>query len=676
MKVMGPIYYVYLVLDIITQILVPFLLILIPAEVIRLLQRKMELNELLLNISLFIGVVLCLNLVRTFVHQEYDKMGIMLTDVQYWRRLEKKVLSCEITQFEDEKERERLWEVLGCLNQGDGMDHYSGVRGLYVYGSALVINVGGFLLYAILAGKLHPLLFLLLFFTAVLNCYAKSRAIRYQFNNMESFWENSSRFWYLKKESINTEKAKDIRMYHLFHWFKRALNQNVKEASSIYDDVQKHHFYANIVMCITSLLRDGLSYGFLIYQLMKGNMDVAEFLVYIGIVAGFGTWISQIVENYTYLRKISNEISMFRAYVEEDGRGSGKVEGNEEVTGDEREEGIKKSKENKNANVDWKVAGYEKAKENGKLKENHKVTRYKKENEEVTIPRACYSIVFEDVSFGYGDKKLFEHFSLKIDAGEKVALVGMNGAGKTTLMKLLCGLYPLSGGRILIDGIDISTMEKEQYYRYISILFQEVKVLPFTIGKNVSCAWTKEEQRQMEERKYDNRFSRAFAKVESSDIHGNVYDEDKVIQCLKQAKLWDKVQTLPKGIHTTLTQILDRSGIQLSGGETQRLMLARALYKDTPILILDEPTAALDPIAESELYEEYSSLCENKISVFISHRLSSTRFCDRILFLEHGKILEEGNHDSLMKMNGKYADMYRIQSHYYQKEVKKHEAGI
>lgn len=619
-KIIGYVYYAYLVLDIITQILVPFLLILIPAEVIRLLQSRMELSELLLDVSLWIGLILSLNLVRTYVHQEYDKMGLMLTDVQYWRRLEKKVLSCEITQFEDEKERERLWEVLGSLNQGDGMNHYSGVRGLYVYGSALVINIGGFLLYAILAGKLHPLLLLLLLFTAILNCYAKSRAIKYQFNHMEFFWENSSRFWYLKKESINTEKAKDIRMYHLYNWFQRALGQNTKEATKIYNDVQKHHFYGNIVMCVTSLLRDGFSYGFLIYQLMQGNMDVAEFLVYIGIVAGFGTWISQIVENYTYLRKISNEISIFRDYVGEE------------------------------------------------VKENEK--------EQLTIPSVCHSIIFEDVSFGYGNTMLFEHFSLRIDAGEKVALVGMNGAGKTTLMKLLCGLYPLSGGRILIDGVDIATMEKEQYYRYISILFQEVKVLPFTIGKNVSCAWTNAEQRQMEEKKYDNRYSRAFAKVSSNDIHGNVYDEEKVVQCLKQAKLWDKVQTLPKGIHTNLTQILDRSGIKLSGGETQRLMLARALYKDAPILILDEPTAALDPIAESELYEEYSSLCENKISVFISHRLSSTRFCDRILFLEHGKILEEGNHDSLMKMNGKYADMYRIQSHYYQKEVKKHEAGI
>lgn len=130
---------------------------------------------------------------------------------------------------------------------------------------------------------------------------------------------------------------------------------------------------------------------------------------------------------------------------------------------------------------------------------------------------------------------------------------------------------------------------------------------------------------------------------------------------------------LPRGIHTVLTQWLDEDGISLSGGELQRLMLARALYKNAPILILDEPTSALDPIAESELYEEYAKLCSGKISLFISHRLSSTRFCEKILFLENGKIVEEGTHDELMKKMGKYAKMFNIQSHYYQKEVEENE---
>ena len=153
-------------------------------------------------------------------------------------------------------------------------------------------------------------------------------------------------------------------------------------------------------------------------------------------------------------------------------------------------------------------------------------------------------------------------------------------------------------------------------------------------------------------------------------------DEARVIECLKRVDLWQKVSALPKGIYTSLTRKVDRDGVELSGGETQRLMPARALYKDAPVLILDEPTAALDPVAESRLYEEYARMCEGKISVFISHRLSSTRFCDRIVYLENGRIAEQGTHDALMAKNGRYARMFNIQAHYYQKKVVNGEAVV
>lgn len=626
-KIFGYRYYGYLLLNIMIQIIIPFLLILIPAEVLRLLQSGIELSEILVRIAVWIGGILVLNLIRTYVDQEIKKMGIMLSDIQYWSKFNKKLLSCDISELEEPDSRKRLSEVRGYLSNSDGMGQYDGVIGFYMYGSAFIINVGGFLLYASMAGRLHILLLFLLVFTSIVNCIAKSRAIHYQFNNMDSFWENNSRFWYLKRESINTEKAKDIRMYGMYQWFKNALDKNTKEATKLYGNVQKHHYYANIIINITAFLRDAGSYLFLIILMMKGKMEVAEFLIYVGIVAGFGTWISQMVASYTYIKRINLGISKFREYV--------------------GEKSLEKSRE-ENTNED---------------------------KEDMSIPKTCSTIVFEDVSFSYGDKMIFEHFSLTLNAGEKVALVGINGAGKTTLMKLLCGLYPLSGGRILIDGVDINTIEKEEYRRYISILFQEICVLPFSIAKNISCAWTKEEEELLDANQFETNYSHAFSKVDK-DLHENKYEEERVLKSLEQTKLLDKVLSLPKGIHTSLTKILDLNGIQLSGGETQRLMLARALYKNAPILILDEPTAALDPIAESELYEEYAGLCKGKISVFISHRLSSTRFCDRILFLEHGRILEEGNHESLMKKAGEYAKMYQVQSHYYQKEVEKLEAGI
>jgi ATP-binding cassette, subfamily B, bacterial len=626
MKIIGYRYYVYLLLDIIIQIIGPFLLILIPAQVVRLLQDKIALEKVLVHILVWIVGILILNLVRTFVHQQIDNMVFVLTEVQYWRKLNDKVLSCDLKKLEDHEEQDRLHEVRSSLREGDGMENYSGIRGFYLYGSSLIINIGGFLFYACLAGRVHPILLVILFLTAVMNCFAKSKAIRYQFKHIPDFWSNNRRFWYLKRESINTEKSKDIRMYHMYDWFERELETNTKEATVVYNNIQKRHCYANVVVKITAIVRDAFAYGFLIYQLMHGSMEVAEFVLYIGVVAGFGTWVSQIVDSYTFLRKINDGIALFRAYINED-----------------------------NEDKDESEQDYVKVE---------------------SIPDSCHTITFEDISFGYNETMIFEHFSLEIKEGEKIALVGVNGAGKTTLMKLMCGLYPLNGGRILVDGQDIAKLNKEQYYRYISILFQDVHVLPFSIAKNISCAWTTEEMKQMEHSENESLCSRVFTKLETNTLENNIYEEERVVDALKQANLWEKVSSLPKGIHTSLTQILDAEGIQLSGGETQRLMLARALYKNAPILILDEPTAALDPISESELYEEYASLCTGKISVFISHRLSSTRFCDRILFLENGKIIEEGNHETLMNQNGKYANMYRIQAHYYQKEAERYEAGI
>lgn len=621
MKLVGMRYYLYLLLDIVMQITTPFFLVLIPAEVVRMLQKKFELGEMLFTIAVWITVILLMNLIRTFCHQKMENMAHILMNTQYWRKLHREMLSCDLQKIENSKERDILTEVMGSLYGMDGMGNYAGVSGLYIYAISLVVNIGGFLLYAAITSSLHILLFVVLFLTSAINCFVKNKAIQYQFIHMESFWENNERFWYMKNESINIEKAKDIRMYHLHRWFSRALKNNTEEATREYDNVMQYHFYANSAVRFTSLFRDGFAYLFLIMQLTSGSMDVSTFIIYLGVVAGFGAWITKIVESYTYLNQINYGISLYRSYVETE------------------------------ANDDQSLP--------------------------IIVPKSCQEIAFQDVCFGYDANRLiFDHFSWNLKAGEKIALVGINGAGKTTLTKLLCGLYPLKSGRITVDGQDISTMDKDQYYRYISILFQDVHVLPFSIAKNISCAWTDEEMNAIQEEYQGTEVYRAFLNSDKSSVHMNAYDEERIVSCLKQVKLWDKVSQLPNGIHTVLTKILDAGGIQLSGGETQRLMLARALYKNAPILILDEPTSALDPIAESELYEEYAELCEDKISIFISHRLSSTRFCDRILFMENGRIVEQGTHDELMVLNGKYANMYQIQSHYYQKEVEKHEAGI
>lgn len=251
--------------------------------------------------------------------------------------------------------------------------------------------------------------------------------------------------------------------------------------------------------------------------------------------------------------------------------------------------------------------------------------------------KKSYSLEFKNVSFCYENTEEYtlENINITIKAGEKLAIVGLNGAGKTTLVKLLCGFYDPTEGIVLLNGRDIKEFNRKEYYKLFTAVFQDFNILPLSIAENIS-------------------------QLTGADI-----DREKIYHCLKQADLEEKIKSMPKGIDTLLIKDVNDEAVELSGGETQKFMLARALYKDAPVLILDEPTAALDPIAESRLYEKYNELSAKKTSVYISHRLASTRFCDRIILIDNKRITEQGTHDELMKKGGKYADLFEIQSKYY-----------
>lgn len=255
-----------------------------------------------------------------------------------------------------------------------------------------------------------------------------------------------------------------------------------------------------------------------------------------------------------------------------------------------------------------------------------------------TVPE----IEFRNVSFRYAGaaQDTIHDLSLRIKGGEKLALVGLNGAGKTTLVKLLCGLYRPASGEIYFNGVPLSDFKREDYYSLVSPVFQEVRTAFFSLAETVSGK------------------SMAETDLKKAEI------------CMRQAGLGAKIDALPEGIHTKLNKKIHESGIELSGGEAQKLMLARALYKDAPLLILDEPTAALDPIAESKIYTEFNVMAKSKTSLFISHRLASTSFCDRIILLENGNIIEQGTHQELIAANGKYKELFEIQSCWYKDDMK------
>lgn len=253
---------------------------------------------------------------------------------------------------------------------------------------------------------------------------------------------------------------------------------------------------------------------------------------------------------------------------------------------------------------------------------------------------APFSIEFKNVGFQYegAGRKVLDGLSFQIRPNEKIALVGMNGAGKTTIVKLLCGFYQATEGEILINGRNINAFRRADLYTLYSAVFQDICILPVTAGENI-----------------------AFKKASE-------WEEGRLLQCLETAGIKNEILKEPKGLNAPMLKSIEPDGIMLSGGQQQKFLLARALYKDAPILILDEPTAALDPIAESEVYDGFHEVTQNKTAVYISHRLASTRFCDRILMLKDGKIIENGSHDELMARNGEYAYMYEIQSHYYKQE--------
>lgn len=247
-----------------------------------------------------------------------------------------------------------------------------------------------------------------------------------------------------------------------------------------------------------------------------------------------------------------------------------------------------------------------------------------------------YQIEFRNVSFRYpgSEQYALKNFSLKLKIGEKLAIVGMNGSGKTTMIKLLCRLYDPSEGEILLNGVDIRKFKQDEYSQLFSVVFQDYVLFPYTLGQNVAA--------NME------------------------YDSSLVVKCLKDAGFDDRLSLLSNELDTYLYTDYDDKGVQISGGEAQKIAIARAIYKDAPFVLLDEPTAALDPISEYEVYTNFDRIVNNKTAIYISHRLASCRFCDKIAVFDEGCLIQTGSHEELVKeTNGKYYEMWKAQAQYY-----------
>ncbi|HML47529.1 MAG TPA: ABC transporter ATP-binding protein, partial [Clostridia bacterium] len=392
----------------------------------------------------------------------------------------------------------------------------------------------------------------------------------------------SKKQFYLSRVAQDEVAGKDVRLYDMRTWFQTVFEALLSDKWVSTWRVATWRLQTRLIGTLTLLLRDGLAYAYLIVLAIRGQMSLADFTLYFGAITGFSAWVTDILTQYNRLLEGNRKVCDLRAYLE--------------------------------------------------MPDTPLPADPLPPPPLDTPP----SIVFEDVSFGYEPgKPVLDHVSFCIEAGQRLALVGVNGAGKTTLVKLLCGFYKPWSGRILLGGADIARIPREQLYTAYSAVFQEFPIFPFSLAENVGMTT------------------------------GDALDKQRVCDCLDAAGLGDFVRSLPQGVEESMLKVYDEDGVVLSGGQQQKLILARALYKAAPVLLLDEPTAALDPIAESALYEAYAAFTRDRTALYISHRLASTRFCDRVILLESGRILEEGTHEALLKAGGAYAKMFETQSRYY-----------
>lgn len=449
--------------------------------------------------------------------------------------------------------------------------------------TTLLTNLIGFIVYLAMLSNLSGLLMLVVIATTVISFFVSRKTDSWRYRHREEEAEYDKRFLYIRSKSESVELAKGIRVFGLAPWLQSIYNSILKLYEGFVKKSEKQKLIGNIVDVLLGVLRNGIAYFYLINMALNDNLPSSAFLLYFTAVSGFTAWITGILNEFAVLHEESLDLNTIREYLD--------------VPEPFRFEGG------------------------------------------VSIPdlsSGC-EIQLEKVSFRYPDaeKYTIHDLDLTIAPGEKLAIVGLNGAGKTTLVKLICGLLDPTSGCVLLNGIDIRSFNRKEYYAVFSTVFQDFSVLDISVAENVA-------QR----------------------IDG--IDRERMNDCLALAGLTEKINELPNGVDTKIGRKLWDNGIELSGGQIQRLMLARALYRDAPMLLLDEPTAALDPLAESDIYTKYNEMTQGKTSLFVSHRLASTRFCDRIIFVSDGRISEEGTHAELLEKHGEYEKLYDVQSRYYQ----------
>ena len=543
--------------------------------------KKVEIHapiwEIVGVIAAFAGGMMLVNALSAYINQNalYGKVTVRSVIISL---LNKKASNTSYPNIGEEKYKEL--ETKSNESTGSNRAATEGVWNTIV---SLLQNIICFIIYLVLLSTVNVYVMLIITATSLVGYFVSKRLNEYEYRHRSERTVPEAKIGYVVRKSRETAPAKDIRIFGLRPWLTDVYSDAMRTLFALRKRAEGVYIWSSILSLVLTLLRNGIAYSYLINLALSNGLSVSEFLLYFSAVGGFASWVNGILRDFGTLHRQSLDISSVREFLEY--KEPFKFDDGEPLAFDELSK---------------------------------------------------YEIRLDNVSFRYpnAEKDALSHINLTLRPGEKVAVVGLNGAGKTTLVKLICGLYDPTEGRVLLNGRDIRDYNRRDYYKMFSAVFQNFSLMAVSVAANVA------------------------------QTEDNI-DFARVKDCISKAGLTEKIESLPEKYESKLNREVYDDATTLSGGETQRLMLARALYKNAPFLILDEPTAALDPIAESDMYNKYNEMAKGRTSVYISHRLASTRFCDRILFISDAVISEEGTHDELMRADGGYAKLFAVQSKYY-----------